>query len=100
MQEVPGEIVEVLSERLKDVAPNMCVDCQRRAEVNPLRVLDCKVPEDQPIIDSLPSILDYLDEPCRDHFSPRTRVSGRTSDSVRDQATVGARARLLYADNI
>ena len=38
----------------------MCGDCQRRAETNPLRVLDCKVPEDQPIIDTLPSILDYL----------------------------------------
>ena len=46
----------------------MCSDCQRRAESNPLRVLDCKVPEDQPVIDSLPSILDYLDEGCRDHF--------------------------------
>jgi histidyl-tRNA synthetase len=59
---------EALRERLKDVAPKMCRDCQRRAVVNPLRVLDCKVPEDQPIIDSLPSILDYLDEPCREHF--------------------------------
>jgi histidyl-tRNA synthetase len=59
---------EALRERLKDVAPQMCSDCQRRAVVNPLRVLDCKVPEDQPIIDSLPSILDYLDEPCREHF--------------------------------
>ena len=46
----------------------MCADCQRRAETNPLRVLDCKVPEDQPIIESLPSILDYLDEGCRTHF--------------------------------
>ena len=46
----------------------MCGDCQRRAETNPLRVLDCKVPEDQPIIDTLPSILDYLDEACREHF--------------------------------
>jgi histidyl-tRNA synthetase len=63
-----AKFVEVLRERLKTVAPTMCSDCQRRAEVNPLRVLDCKVPEDQPIIDSLPSILDYLDEPCRDHF--------------------------------
>ncbi|HXR75528.1 MAG TPA: histidine--tRNA ligase [Bryobacteraceae bacterium] len=63
-----AKFVEVLRERLKIVAPTMCGDCQRRAEVNPLRVLDCKVPEDQPIIDSLPSILDYLDEPCRDHF--------------------------------
>jgi histidyl-tRNA synthetase len=63
-----AKFVEVLRERLTTVAPTMCVDCQRRAEVNPLRVLDCKVPEDQPIIESLPSILDYLDEPCRDHF--------------------------------
>jgi histidyl-tRNA synthetase len=59
---------EALRERLKDVVGGMCADCQRRAETNPLRVLDCKVPEDQPIIDSLPSILDYLDEPCREHF--------------------------------
>jgi histidyl-tRNA synthetase len=59
---------EALRERLKDVVSNMCADCRRRAETNPLRVLDCKVPEDQPIIDSLPSILDYLDEPCREHF--------------------------------
>jgi histidyl-tRNA synthetase len=57
-----------LREALRDVAPKMCTDCQRRIEVNPLRVLDCKVPEDQPIIDSLPSILDYLDEPCIEHF--------------------------------
>ena len=46
----------------------MCGDCQRRAETNPLRVLDCKVPEDQPIIETLPSILDYLCEVCRTHF--------------------------------
>jgi histidyl-tRNA synthetase len=57
-----------LRKRLKDVAPRMCVDCQRRAETNPLRVLDCKVPEDQPIIESLPSILDHLCEECRTHF--------------------------------
>jgi histidyl-tRNA synthetase len=31
-------------------------------------VLDCKVPQDQPIIDSLPSILDHLCEDCRTHF--------------------------------
>ena len=47
----------------------MCADCQRRAETNPLRVLDCKVPEDQPIIEKLPKISEYLDEPCRQHFA-------------------------------
>src|SRR4029077_7810291 len=41
---------------------------QRRAETNPLRVLDCKVEADQPVIDALPSILDSLCEPCRVHF--------------------------------
>jgi histidyl-tRNA synthetase len=47
----------------------MCVDCQRRAVTNPLRVFDCKVPEDQPIIETLPRISQYLDEPCREHFA-------------------------------
>ena len=41
-----------------DGAQTLCADCQRRATTNPLRVLDCKVPEDQAAIDTLPSILD------------------------------------------
>ena len=53
----------------------MCGDCQRRAETNPLRVLDCKVRSDQPIIDALPSILDYLCEACRAHFDAVQAVS-------------------------
>ena len=62
------QYVERLREELKPVAAGMCADCQRRAESNPLRVLDCKVEADQPIIDRLPSILDYLDADCRAHF--------------------------------
>jgi histidyl-tRNA synthetase len=60
---------EALRKALEPVASRMCVDCQRRAVTNPLRVFDCKVPEDQPIIESLPRISQYLDEPCREHFS-------------------------------
>ena len=59
---------EALRKALEPVAPKMCVDCQRRAITNPLRVFDCKVPEDQPIIGTLPRISQYLDEPCRKHF--------------------------------
>jgi len=59
----------LLKEKLRDAAPKMCGDCQRRAVTNPLRVLDCKVPEDQPIIDSLPAITDHLCDPCREHFA-------------------------------
>ena len=62
------QYVERLREELKAVAPGMCGDCQRRAVTNPLRVLDCKVEADQPIIDALPSIVDHLCEPCRSHF--------------------------------
>ena len=46
----------------------MCADCQRRADTNPLRVLDCKVEADQPIIEKLPKIIDHLDPECRQHF--------------------------------
>jgi histidyl-tRNA synthetase len=47
----------------------MCEDCQRRAETNPLRVLDCKVPEDQATIDALPKTAEYLDEASQQHFA-------------------------------
>jgi len=60
---------KALREALQPVVHQMCADCQRRAETNPLRVLDCKHPEDQPIIEQLPKISEYLDEPCREHFA-------------------------------
>ena len=46
----------------------LCEDNQRRAETNPLRVLDSKDPNDQDIINALPKIADYLDDASRDHF--------------------------------
>jgi len=60
---------EALRKALDPVKDRMCSDCQRRAVTNPLRVFDCKVPEDQPIIETLPRISQYLDEPCRQHFA-------------------------------
>ena len=62
----------VLRTALIEVAPKMCADCQRRAVTNPLRVLDCKVPEDQPIIELLPKITDSLDQASKDHFAAVT----------------------------
>jgi histidyl-tRNA synthetase len=63
------QYVALLKERLRDVKAQLCEDCQRRAETNPLRVLDCKVPEDQPIINALPSIQEHLCDPCQAHFA-------------------------------
>jgi histidyl-tRNA synthetase len=59
---------EALLKALGDDLPKLCEDCQRRARTNPLRIYDCKVEADQPIIDRLPHSIDYLDEPCAAHF--------------------------------
>jgi histidyl-tRNA synthetase len=60
---------EALRAALVPVVGQMCADCQRRAVTNPLRVLDCKVPADQPIIETLPMIADSLDGESKKHFA-------------------------------
>jgi histidyl-tRNA synthetase len=59
---------QALRAALDPVKEKMCADCQRRAVTNPLRVFDCKVPEDQPIIETLPRISQFLGEDSRKHF--------------------------------
>ena len=62
------QYVERLRLALEPVATQMCEDCRRRSQTNPLRVLDCKVEHDQPIIERLPMIVDHLCDGCRAHF--------------------------------
>jgi len=47
----------------------LCEDCRRRAEVNPLRVFDCKVESCKEIVSDAPSILDSICNDCSRHFS-------------------------------
>jgi histidyl-tRNA synthetase len=63
---------QALRAALVPVVSQMCADCQQRVVTNPLRVLDCKIPADQPIIDALPVIADSLDEASRTHFEAVT----------------------------
>ena len=60
---------KALLEALGDNLQKLCGDCNRRAATNPLRIYDCKVPADQPIIDALPHSVDYLCESCATHYS-------------------------------
>ena len=60
---------DALLKALGDDLPKLCQDCQRRAITNPLRIYDCKVEADQPIIDRLPHSVEYLCEACAGHFS-------------------------------
>jgi histidyl-tRNA synthetase len=57
-----------LREALLPVKDQMCADNQRRAETNPLRVLDSKEEADQGIIDALPKIAEFLGADSREHF--------------------------------
>jgi histidyl-tRNA synthetase len=61
--------IAALREALGPVKHRMSADNQRRAETNPLRVLDSKATEDQEIINSLPKIADFLDDASREHFA-------------------------------
>lgn len=45
-----------------------CEDCQNRLYKNPLRILDCKKDHDHPLVQSAPSILDYLNEASMAYF--------------------------------
>jgi histidyl-tRNA synthetase len=61
--------VELLREELRKVQDQLGADSQRRIETNPLRVLDSKLPNEQPIIENLPRISDHLCADCREHFA-------------------------------
>ncbi len=49
-------------------AAELCGECRERSQKNPLRVLDCKVPTCQPVLQGAPRLLDRLCDGCRTHF--------------------------------
>nr|MBF0223674.1 histidine--tRNA ligase [Desulfobulbaceae bacterium] len=54
---------------LESCKGNLCDDCERRRQKNPLRVLDCKNPACQEHYVNAPSIIDHLCQGCDDHFN-------------------------------
>lgn len=59
---------EALIAHFKPSIHEFCKDCQNRLEKNPLRILDCKVDHDHPLMASAPSITDYLNPASHDYF--------------------------------
>ena len=57
-----------LKKNLKNKLNVFCEDCQRRYEVNPLRLLDCKVPTCSEARKGAPAVIDYLCVKCKHHF--------------------------------
>ncbi|KSV58211.1 histidine--tRNA ligase [Acetivibrio ethanolgignens] len=59
---------EALLAYLKEHEDKLCPTCRERMQKNPLRVIDCKVPECKEIVKNAPRTIDYLDDECREHF--------------------------------
>ncbi|HEX4002449.1 MAG TPA: histidine--tRNA ligase [Candidatus Acidoferrales bacterium] len=68
-KECRPKYVELLRGELRKVQEKLGADSQRRIETNPLRVLDSKLPDEQPVIETLPRIADHLCADCREHFA-------------------------------
>ena len=45
-----------------------CNDCQSRLQKNPLRILDCKVDREHPLMETAPSLANYLNESSAAYF--------------------------------
>jgi histidyl-tRNA synthetase len=65
---------EALKWFLKGHAGQLCSDCLRRRDKNPLRIFDCKVPTCKEAVQEAPSLLDHLCEACRNHFDTVQRA--------------------------
>ena len=57
-----------LKEYFAKYLDQMCPDCHTRYELNPLRILDCKVPEDQKIVAGAPKMKDFLSDKAKARF--------------------------------
>ena len=62
------EYKKVLKEFLAPKYDGLCDTCKDRYERNPIRILDCKSPEDQKAVEGAPRMIDYLCDECRGAF--------------------------------
>ncbi len=63
------QYIEALQDYYRPLLNDCCDDCKARFYKNPLRLLDCKEPQDQPKIAAAPKSSDHLCEPCKEHFA-------------------------------
>ncbi len=59
---------EILRDFLAPKYDALCGTCKDRYERNPMRILDCKAPEDQELVKGAPVMLDYICEECQVAF--------------------------------
>jgi histidyl-tRNA synthetase len=57
-----------LKEAAESVREDLCNDCQRKIDLNPLRIFDCKEEPCQELSRAFPKITDFLCSECEEHF--------------------------------
>lgn len=60
---------EALISHFKPHIEEFCGDCQSRIDKNPLRILDCKVDHNHPLMATAPSLADYLNDESTAYFN-------------------------------
>jgi len=59
----------LLKKAVEPYLAELCENCRARYNVNPLRMLDCKVPRCRELTVSVPNIVEHLCQECSEHLS-------------------------------
>ena len=80
---------KALQDFLRPHYDELCDTCKDRFDRNPMRILDCKSPEDQKLVADAPLMIDYLCEDCRKAFEEvKAGLSAMNIDYVVDPKIV------------
>ena len=60
--------IKDLRSKAEEASRDLCPDCKRKVELNPLRIFDCKIETCREAAKTFPKITDYLCQECEDHF--------------------------------
>jgi len=61
--------IKDLRSKAEEESCDLCPDCKRKVELNPLRIFDCKIETCREAAKTFPEITDYLCQECEDHFN-------------------------------
>lgn len=61
--------IKDLRSKAEKASRDLCPDCKRKVELNPLRIFDCKIETCREAAKTFPKITDYLCQECEDHFT-------------------------------
>ncbi len=67
--ECRADYLDILKKYLNKHKEELCDDCKKRLDRNPLRVLDCKNDSCSKVVKDAPKITDYLCSDCKNHFN-------------------------------